>query len=423
MNIYTLDDAFDTSLLKLSKPLRMKGSSSHFCKILYKNDPLYIRTNRCKTKNGIVDLKLKTYADIIISDDSFSEWLASLEDRVKQILLKQSENWFEEEMDMEDIEYYFNSSIKTMRGGLQTLRVYIKNKDECLVFDENETTLEYKDVANNEIVTILQPKGLRFTSESFQIEIEMKQILVLQEERLFQSCIIRSSGDGKTRKKKRVHFEEEDNIKEENEQEKENDEGDEGDEGDEVNEGDEVDEVNEGDKVDEGDKGDEEDGKEVEENKDDIVVSSIGNDSDKDDDEVDVWQDVAEDNTDVQTENNKGELTNKENCTDEEEKLKSTYINILQQSENEIVEDKGENTEQVENIKDKGNDDILQEYEFDVDKSNTMEIKNHKEVYKSIYKEAKEKALKDRKQAMDSLFELRKIKNMYMIDDEDLEFV
>ena len=58
MNIYTLDDAFDTTLIKLSKPLRMKGTSSHFCKILYNNDPLYIRTNRCKTKNGIVDLKM-----------------------------------------------------------------------------------------------------------------------------------------------------------------------------------------------------------------------------------------------------------------------------------------------------------------------------------------------------------------------------
>ena len=216
MNIYTLDDAFDTNLIKLSKPLRMKGSSSHFCKILYKNDPLYIRTNRCKTKNGIVDLKLKTYSDIIISDDSFSDWLTSFEDRIKQILLKQSENWFEEDMDMEDIEYYFNSSIKTTNGGLQTLRVYIKNKDECLVFDENETTLEYKDVADNEIVTIFQPKGLRFTSESFQIEIEMKQILILQEERLFQACIIRSSSDNKTRKKKRVYFEDdEDIIKEE----------------------------------------------------------------------------------------------------------------------------------------------------------------------------------------------------------------
>ena len=105
-------------------------------------------------------------------------------------------------------------------------------------------------------------------------------------------------------------------------------------------------------------------------------------------------------------------------------------MNILQQ-ENKIVEDKGEKVELSENTiiensdekKDKGNDDILEEYDFDVDKSNTMEIKNHKEVYKSIYKEAKEKALKDRKQAMNSLFELRKIKNMYMIDDEDLEFV
>lgn len=384
MNIYTLDNAFDTSLLKLSKPLRMKGSSSHFCKILYKNDPLYIRTNRCKTKNGIVDLKMKTYSDIVISDDSFSEWLTSLEDRIKQILLKQSENWFEEEMDMEDIEYYFNSSIKTMRGGLQTLRVYIKNKDDCLVFGENETTLDYKDVNNNEIVTILQPNGLRFTSESFQIEFDMKQVLILQEEQLFQSCIIRSSGDGKTRKNKRVHFEKEDNVKEELDHN--NDESENEDEGESEHE-------------DEGEYEGEDEG-----------------------------EGEVEESSDIQTENIKDEKPTMYEGIAEEEKLKSTYTDILKEQEDEIVEDKGElhispQVEKEENEENKGDIDILEEYNFDVDKSKTMEIKNHKEVYKSIYKEAKEKALKDRKQAMESLFELRKIKNLYMIDDEDLEFV
>ena len=386
MNIYTLDNAFDTSLLKLSKPLRVKGSASHFCKILYNNDPLYIRTNRCKTKNGIVDLKMKTYSDIIISDESFSEWLTSLEDRIKQILLKQSENWFEEEMDMEDIEYYFNSSIKTTRGGLQTLRVYIKNKDECLVFDENESMLEYKDVADHEIVTILQPKGLRFTSESFQIEIEMKQILILQEEQLFQSCIIRSSGDGKTRKKKRVHFEEEeDNIKEEKIQKE--DEGECDDEDKDESDDEDKDESDDEDKDKNENEGEREKSEGEHENRDEYENEGEREEKSEGDD---VWQDVAEENNVIQSENNKDE------------------------------EDKGEIVENEEN---KGKEDILEEYKFDIDKSNTMEIKNHKEVYKSIYKEAKEKALKDRKQAMESLFELRKIKNLYMIDDEDLEFV
>ena len=417
MNIYTLDDAFDTNLIKLSKPLRMKGSSSHFCKILYKNDPLYIRTNRCKTKNGIVDLKLKTYCDIIISDDSFSDWLTSFEDRIKQILLKQSENWFEEDMDMEDIEYYFNSSIKTTNGGLQTLRVYIKNKDECLVFDENETTLEYKDVADNEIVTIFQPKGLRFTSESFQIEIEMKQILILQEERLFQACIIRSSSDNKTRKKKRVYFEDdEDIIKEElyqndEENSESEDEQDDKSEDEEIEQDDDKHENQDDDKDknqedEEIEKEDEEIEKEVDKDKnqdDDKDKKQEDEDVEEDDDKDEVWQDVSEETSDIQTENNKEETTNKDDDKRENPELYETP--------------------QSENLENKGKDDILEEYDFDVDKSNTMEIKNHKEVYKSIYKEAKEKALKDRKQAMESLFELRKIKNLYMIDDEDLEFV
>ena len=49
----------------------------------------------------------------------------------------------------------------------------------------------------------------------------MKQILVVEEEKIFTSCIIKSSSDGKTRKKKRVHFGGDEEYKEENDIEEE----------------------------------------------------------------------------------------------------------------------------------------------------------------------------------------------------------
>ena len=153
MNIYSLDDFFDTSLLKLGEPVSMKGNV-FFCKILYNKKPLYIRTNRCCSKDGVVGTKTKTYCDLVLSNDAFPEWILDIEERCKQQLISGSEDWFEEEITENDIEYYFNSSIKSSYGGKQLLRVFIQNKKECLVFDENESILDHKEVLNKEIVVL-----------------------------------------------------------------------------------------------------------------------------------------------------------------------------------------------------------------------------------------------------------------------------
>ena len=166
---------------------------------------------------------------------------------------------------------------------------------------------------------------------------------------------------------------------------------------------DDQDDKSEDDEVEQEDDKDEKQVDDEAEHDDDKDEKQVDDEAEQEDDKDEVWQDVSEESSDIQTEINKEETTN-------------------------IDDDKRENPELYEspqsgNLENKGKVDTLEEYDFDVDKSNTMEINNHKEVYKSIYKEAKEKALKDRKQAMESLFELRKIKNLYMIDDEDLEFV
>ena len=48
---------------------------------------------------------------------------------------------------------------------------------------------------NNEtnIISILEIQGIKFTSRNFQIEIELKQIMVLDNEPLFDNCLIKTS--------------------------------------------------------------------------------------------------------------------------------------------------------------------------------------------------------------------------------------
>ena len=61
-------------------------------------------------------------------------------------------------------------------------------------FDEEENELKLEDLASeNEVNTILEIKGIRCTSSSFNIEIEIKQIMMLTPNNLFEKCLFNSN--------------------------------------------------------------------------------------------------------------------------------------------------------------------------------------------------------------------------------------
>ena len=44
-----------------------------------------------------------------------------------------------------------------------------------------------------ELVSILEIQGIKFTTRNFQIEIELKQVMIMDNERIFESCLIKSN--------------------------------------------------------------------------------------------------------------------------------------------------------------------------------------------------------------------------------------
>ena len=63
-------------------------------------------------------------------------------------------------------------------------------KSSVKLFDEDENELSLDDLTSeNEINTILEIKGIRCTSSSFNIDIEIKQIMLLKPNNLFEKCL------------------------------------------------------------------------------------------------------------------------------------------------------------------------------------------------------------------------------------------
>jgi hypothetical protein len=199
-----MDDIFDTNAdfqfdkISLITPTSISGGI-HFSKILINKKQLYIQSPKCKTKQGIVKTGKKIHADLVFSndDEEFIQWIQMLELTVRKHIYTNREKWFDMDLDEDDIENYFTPTIKIFKSGKQyIMRVNVSQRigsSPLKIYDENEVDVEMESInENTPIITILEIQGVRCSTKNFQIDVELKQIMVLKPANLFDKCIIKS---------------------------------------------------------------------------------------------------------------------------------------------------------------------------------------------------------------------------------------
>jgi hypothetical protein len=199
-----MDDIFDTNAdfqfdkISLITPTSISGGI-HFSKILINKKQLYIQSPKCKTKQGIVKTGKKIHTDLVFSndDEEFIQWIQMLELTVRKHIYINREKWFDMDLDEDDIESYFTPTIKIFKSGKQyIMRVNVSQRigsSPLKIYDENELDVEMESIhENTPIITILEIQGVRCSSKNFQIDVELKQIMVLKPVNLFEKCIIKS---------------------------------------------------------------------------------------------------------------------------------------------------------------------------------------------------------------------------------------
>jgi hypothetical protein len=198
-NIIQPNEQFDFSKLTLAHPTGIQGGA-YFTKIEYNNKPLYIQTNKILTRNGFVKTGKKYYCDLMFDNNSgeIINWFENLEENCQKLIYAKSETWFQDALEMTDVESAFNSVIRVYRSGkFYLVRVNVKNspithEPVINIYDENESPLTLKDITpDTNIISILEIQGIKFTSRNFQIEIEIKQVMALSSEPIFESCLIK----------------------------------------------------------------------------------------------------------------------------------------------------------------------------------------------------------------------------------------
>jgi hypothetical protein len=199
-NIIEPNDIFDFSKVSLAHPVGVQGGGS-FTKIEFNNKPLYIQTTKSLTRQGIVKSGKKYYSDLMFDKNSKTliNWFENLEDKCKKLIYEKKEAWFQGNLEENDIENAFNPLMRVYKSGkYHLLRTNIKNtkydNPAVKIYNENEIILGVSDITpETEIFSILEIQGIKFTSRNFQIEIELKQMMVLDNEPIFDSCLIKTN--------------------------------------------------------------------------------------------------------------------------------------------------------------------------------------------------------------------------------------
>jgi hypothetical protein len=352
---------------------------------MYNNNKLlYLQTPKCLTKQGFVKSGKKMFVDLMFdnNDTVFINWIENLETKCQELIHSKGEAWFQSKLEKDDIETAFTSPFKIYKSGkYYLLRVNVK--PNIKIYNEADESIKIEDITPEKtIISILELQGIRFTSRNFQIEIELKQSMIVSPDPFLDECFIkkpvrRNPVPSNAVQSTVIPFEKNVNTNTSNTNTSN------------TNTSNTIDlDISDGD--------------------DEIVEEE-----DKEDDVVDETTSVNLSDFINETAN---ELTKTNQILSkglEENNHNATYQNA---NENIVLE-----IEELDFIE-KDDPNILKEVDLSSSLENSLEsitLKKPNQVYYEIYKKAREKAKECKKVAIAAYLEAKNIKNTYMLEDND----
>ena len=419
-NIFEPNKDFLFSNISLGQPTSIQGGA-YFTKILYKDKPFFIETPKSLSKQGFVKNGKKMFCDLMFdnTNEEFINWVENLETKCQQLIHEKGDEWFQNKLDLNDIETAFTSALRIYKSGKYYLmRVNVKmnyntNIPLVKIYNESEVPLNIDDIkSDTNIISIIEIQGIKFTSRNFQIELEMKQAMVLNTYEMFESCLIkRNSGARPVIEPMMNNLEERPIV---------------------YNRTNIVVPVNNNERKVEDI---------IEKTIESVVVSTNTNtDDDPSLEEFtpNIENEYLEENetsetilSNIKKDGANSSIRNEIDLHLEEEDIKKIEREREIETETEIEkpaksENENQNQNQIHDIKidvftdlDKDTDKLkeMNDINFNIDTLEPMKLKKPNEFYYEIYKKAKEKAKQAKKEMMIAYLEAKNIKKTYMLDD------
>ena len=189
MDIYKPDNSFDFNSITLANPQPVQ-TGSFFTKLsVESNKPLYIQLPKCITKQNIVEALRGKYCDLMYErndGDELMNWIEKFEHACQDKINDKKSLWFQTDLSRDDIETMMSPITRLYKSGKYILiRTYLNTskhtgKDKCIAYDDNEMPIDL-DKINSEkyIIPLILIDGIKFSSRSFEIDIKLIQLMVI----------------------------------------------------------------------------------------------------------------------------------------------------------------------------------------------------------------------------------------------------
>ena len=184
--------------LKLSNPIAQSGGT-YLIRFSHNNQPIYIQPPKCFSKQGVIQSNRKFFIDLMFSNEnvSFMEFLEKLEENSQQYIFKNKESWFDGNIEYSDIENFFQSPSKMYKSGkyylVRSTIPSVLGKPQLTIYDEQENNVELTSLKNEDsIMSILEVSGIKCSARTFQIVLEVKQMMKMQKQNIFSNCLFSS---------------------------------------------------------------------------------------------------------------------------------------------------------------------------------------------------------------------------------------
>ena len=402
-HIYSFNkNEFPFSDITLANPHGLQGGA-YFSKLKLLGNSVILQTPKCKTKNGIIKTDKKIYCDLLFNkdDDNVIEFLDELEDKIKTLIFDKKDKWFHSEMDMDTIDYHWQNILRPYKGSFILLRCFIKKPKSTLnshppvqIYDEDENLLDLDKVTKDKtIMSLINITGLKFTSQSFSLEFNLKQVMVLKDTIFRNKCLIKKTKTELPKEKDNSSTDSPSNspppitLKEvsKSDTDKNNNTVIEN-----IQPLTEVNEVNQ------------------------ITEDVVNLEDDSELNQVELklkgsenTQDMSNEIQDVSNEKlneNKVDISN--NLNDSE-----TPSQPIDEEPKQVLENTLEKTNDFDNFE-------LDEVNLDIpEDSGFLHLRQPNEVYLEIYREVKQKAKEAKKKAIEAYLEAKRIKSLYLLDE------
>lgn len=162
-----LDLFFNFLQINKSIPYKISNSNNYFVNLHSNKKKIYIQLPKTKSKN----------IQIIYPNDSFIlSWFKLLDDRIIDIIVDSSNEWFSEKLTKDDIVNLFIPSLKKYKNKYHILNCNLS--ENIQIFNQDKTAIKTMEKCE-EFIPVVHIVGFIFSETTINIEYEIQQIMII----------------------------------------------------------------------------------------------------------------------------------------------------------------------------------------------------------------------------------------------------